>query len=49
MWWSSRKDDGTVTASAVDPAEMFKVVNRPGMEELAGQVGDKLRAALETL
>ena len=43
------EDDGTVTASAVDPAEMFKVVNRPGMEELAGQVGDKLRAALETL
>lgn len=43
------EDDGTTTVSAVDPKEMFKVVDRPGMEELAGQVEAKLRKALDSL
>lgn len=43
------EDDGTTTVSAVDPGEMFKVVDRPEMAELAGQVGAKLRNVLNAL
>jgi len=43
------EDDGTVTASAVNPAEMFKIVDRPEVAPLADQVGAKLTKALEQL
>ena len=43
------EDDGTTTVSAVDPMEMFEVVNRPEMSTLAGKVGEKLRSALEAI
>jgi uncharacterized protein (DUF302 family)/glutaredoxin len=42
-------DDGTVVVSAVDPRAMFKVLNRPDIEPLAAEVGDKLRKALAAI
>jgi len=43
------EEDGTVTASAVKPTEMFKVVDRPEMAGLAEQVGNTLTSAFEKL
>ena len=43
------EEDGTTTVSAIDPSEMFKVVDRPEMASLAGQVGDKLKLVLDAL
>lgn len=43
------EDDGTVTASAVSPEEMLKVVGRPEVASLADQVGAKLTKAFERL
>lgn len=43
------EDDGTVTVSAVNPAEMFKVVDRPDVAELADEVDAKLRQAMDKL
>ena len=43
------EDDSTVTVSAVNPAEMFKVVDRPEFATLADQVGAKLTQALDAL
>ena len=42
-------DDGSVTVSAIKPEEMFKVVDRPGLEELAGEVGSRLQAVMGQL
>ena len=36
------EDDGTVTASMADPAELFKIVDRPGMTATMGKVRDSL-------
>jgi len=44
-----QEDDGSVTASAVKPTEMFKVVDRPEMAGLAEQVGNTLTSAFEKL
>ena len=38
--------DGTVTVSAIKPAEMFKVVNNPDLRGIADEVEAKLRRAL---
>ena len=43
------QDDGTVTVSAVKPAEMFKVVDNPGLESIAGEVQARLRRAIEAV
>lgn len=43
----SQNDDGTVKLSAIDANEMFKIVDQPGIEELAGEVTLKLRAAVD--
>jgi uncharacterized protein (DUF302 family) len=43
------EEDGTVTASAVNPTEMFKVVDRPEMRGLAEQVGATLESAFARL
>jgi len=43
------EDDGTVTVSAVNPAEMFKVVDRADVAPIADQVGAKLTRVLEAL
>ncbi len=43
------EDDGTVTVSAVKPAEMFKVVNNPQLESIADEVDGKLRRAVEAV
>jgi uncharacterized protein (DUF302 family) len=38
-----------VAVSIVDPREMFKVVDNPALEEIAGEVDAKLRNVLERL
>ena len=43
------EDDGTVTVSAVNPREMFKVVENPAMESVAGQVDAKIKNVIETI
>ena len=43
------EDGGRVNVSLVKPEEMFKVVDKPGLEELAEEVGTKLRAVLDKL
>ncbi len=43
------EDDGTVTASFVNPKEMFKVVENAELAVLAGEVDGMLRAALDSL
>lgn len=43
------EDDGTITTSAVNPMEMFKVVENPGMSEIAGQVDAKIRKVVDSL
>jgi len=42
------EQDGSVSVSAVDPKEMFKVVDRPEMADLAGKVGEALTKAIES-
>ena len=44
-----QEDDDTITVSAVNPAEMFKIVDRPEVAPLADEVGGMLTAALEQL
>jgi len=43
------EDDGSVTASAINPREMFKVVNNPELQAVAGEVDAKLRAVIESI
>jgi uncharacterized protein (DUF302 family) len=43
------EDDGTVTVSAVNPREMFKVVENPNMESVAGQVDAKIKNVIEAI
>ena len=43
------EDDKTVTVSLVNPREMFKVVDNPGMESLAGQVDAKITNVFQAL
>jgi len=40
------EDDGTITASAVDPKEMFKVVQNPDLGAVAETVAQKLKNAV---
>ena len=40
------EDDGTITASAVDPKEMFKVVTNPELGNVAEMVSAKLEKAI---
>lgn len=43
------EDDGTINVSAIRPSEMFKVVDKPGMVELAAEVDTKIQAVMERL
>ena len=43
------EDDGTTTVSAVNPMEMFKVVDNPGMTSIADQVNVKIRKVVDSL
>ena len=43
------EDDGTITVSAVNPREMFKVVDNPGMTSIAEQVDAKIRKVMDSL
>jgi uncharacterized protein (DUF302 family) len=43
------EDDGTVTVSAVNPSEMFKVVENPAMEGVAEQVDAKIKNVLKAI
>jgi uncharacterized protein (DUF302 family) len=43
------EDDKSITVSAVNPMEMFKVVENPGMSEIAGQVDAKIRKVVDSL
>jgi uncharacterized protein (DUF302 family) len=43
------EDDGTINVSAIKPSEMFKVVDNPGMAEIAGEVDTKIQAVMERL
>ncbi len=43
------EDDGTITVSAVNPREMFKVVKNPGMTSIAEQVDVKIRKVVDSL
>jgi len=42
-------DGGRVTVSLVKPAEMFKVVDNPELEAIAGEVDEKLRRVRDAL
>ena len=42
-------EDGAIVVSAVDPSEMFKVVENEGMAATAAEVGDKLRRVMASL
>ncbi len=44
-----QEDDKTITVSAVDPSEMFKIVGRADVAPLADQVGGMLTKALDAL
>jgi uncharacterized protein (DUF302 family) len=43
------EDDGTVTASFANPAEMFKVVENAALAAMATTVGEKLKRAADAL
>ena len=43
------EDDGSITISAVNPEEMFKVVQNDNMAGTAEAVGTKLRAVMNAL
>jgi uncharacterized protein (DUF302 family) len=43
------EDDGTVTVSAVNPREMFKVVENPDMEGVAEQVDAKIKNVIDAI
>ena len=43
------EDDATVTVSAVNPNEMFKVVENTALGDLAGSVDTKIKAVLAAL
>lgn len=43
------EDDKTITVSAVNPMEMFKVVENTGMSEIAGQVNAKIKKVVDSL
>ena len=43
------EDDGSVTVSAVNPKEMFKVVDNPGMADIAGEVDAKIQKVVESI
>ena len=43
------QDDGQVAVSIVNPKVMFKVVDNPELESIAGQVDGKLQNVLEKL
>lgn len=43
------EDDGTTTVSIANPKELFKIVDKPGMEELADEVDSKLKRALAAI
>lgn len=45
----TQNTDGDSVISAVDPAAMFQVVDKPGMEELIIDVRSRLQAALDAL
>lgn len=42
-------DQGQATVSLIKPAEMFKVVNNPDMEAIAGEVDAKIRRVFDAL
>lgn len=44
-----KEDDNTITVSAVNPADLFNVVNRPEVAPLADQVGAMLTRVIESL
>ena len=44
-----KEDDNTITVSAVNPTDLFNVVNRPEVAPLADQVGAMLTRAIESL
>jgi uncharacterized protein (DUF302 family) len=43
------EDDETITVSAVNPMEMFKVVENSAMSDLAGQVNAKVKKVVDSL
>jgi hypothetical protein len=44
-----RRDDGQVGVSAVDPGVLLSVTDNPDLDPLAGEVSDRLAAAIETV
>jgi uncharacterized protein (DUF302 family) len=42
-------EDHSITTSIVNPLEMFKVVDNPQLEEIAGEVDAKLKRVLEAI
>ncbi len=45
----TEEDDGSAVVSAIDPIKMFSVANRPDIEPVAKEVGQKLRRVLHQL
>jgi uncharacterized protein (DUF302 family) len=43
------EEDESVTVSAVNPMEMFKVVENSAMSDLAGQVNSKVKKVVDSL
>lgn len=43
------KDDGVVVVSAMNPETALKMVDNPGMEEIAKEVRKRIQSALEML
>lgn len=42
-------DEGAIVVSVVEPREMFKIVDKPGLAWLADEVGDRLDRVIESL
>ncbi len=42
-------DDGAVEVSAIDPVASMAAVDNPRLQEIAGQVRDKMKAVIERL
>lgn len=45
----TQNDEGLSVISAVDPAAMFQVVDRPGMDDLVEDVRRRLQAAIDAV
>ena len=43
------EDDGSVTIAFMDPVSVLSLVDKPGVEQLAGEVRQRLQAVMQSL